>query len=104
MSILFTNQPSIIPLREKTFDGQSTGLFQTEAKTIELEPLMSKNYHPWDTITWPDITWTPSANILYTLIIFDAGAYISHGVYINISEINRSIICCECYRFKSLLK
>ena len=56
----------------------------TEAKTIELEPLMSKNYHPWDTITRPDIAWTPSANILYTLIIFDAGAYISHGVYINI--------------------
>jgi hypothetical protein len=27
----------------------------TEAKTIELEPLMSKNYHPWDTITRPDL-------------------------------------------------
>ncbi|XP_052075630.1 uncharacterized protein LOC127713073 [Mytilus californianus] len=58
----------------------------TESKTFELQPLLSKNTRPWDVQTFPTITWTALPNKLYTLFIFDAGAYINHGVFININQ------------------
>lgn len=58
----------------------------TESKTFKLEPLLSENTRPWDVQNFPTITWTALPNKLYTLFIFDAGAYINHGVFININQ------------------
>ncbi|OWF56796.1 Phosphatidylethanolamine-binding-like protein [Mizuhopecten yessoensis] len=53
-------------------------------KEFTVDPLSDEVYHPWEVRMQPSITWDAEAGKLYTLIVYDVGSHIHHGVFINI--------------------
>lgn len=53
-------------------------------KQFTVDPLLYDVYYPWDVRMQPSITWDAEAGKMYTLIIYDVGSHILHGVFINI--------------------
>ncbi|XP_048770745.2 uncharacterized protein LOC125676917 isoform X1 [Ostrea edulis] len=66
----------------------------TESRKIELDPTQPMIYKPWSVRNRPTMTWLADQNELYTMIVFDAGVLINHGIFLNIpgNDVNRSEI------------
>jgi hypothetical protein len=72
-----------------TFDqGSYTGCGNTwtvsESQKLVLDPTQSTVYRPWSLRNQPSMTWLADQNEMYTLIAYDAGSLINHGIYFNI--------------------
>lgn len=59
--------------------------YQVNAVTNTIDPTRPSNIPLWSADHQPQVTWTPaSANQRYSLIVWDAGALILHGMFFNI--------------------
>lgn len=62
----------------------------TENRRIDLDPAVTDIYRPWSVRNRPTMTWSANQSELYTLIVFDTGYLINHGIFLNIPGNNIS--------------
>lgn len=62
----------------------------TENRRIDLDPAVTDIYRPWSVRNRPTMTWSANQSELYTLIVFDTGYFINHGIFLNIPGNNIS--------------
>lgn len=62
----------------------------TENRRIDLDPTVTNIYRPWSVRNRPTMTWSANHSELYTLIVFDTGYLINHGIFLNIPGNNIS--------------
>lgn len=62
----------------------------TENRRIDLDPAVTDIYRPWSGRNRPTMTWSANQSELYTLIVFDTGYLINHGIFLNIPGSNIS--------------
>ncbi|XP_067655778.1 uncharacterized protein [Haliotis asinina] len=56
----------------------------TTPKSFSINPLSSIVYAPFDLREKPEVTWPGEANAFYTVMLYDAGLYFMHSLYINV--------------------
>lgn len=73
-----------------TYSGCGNTWTVTESRRLELDPTVSTIYKPWSVRKRPMMTWEANQNELYTIIVYDAGSLVNHGLIINIPGNNVS--------------
>ncbi|XP_071099582.1 uncharacterized protein C56G2.4-like [Haliotis cracherodii] len=65
--------------------GRKVTIPMTTQRTFSIDPLDDHVYAPFDLREQPEVTWVADENALYTVVLYDAGIFFTHALYVNVA-------------------
>ncbi|XP_067655191.1 uncharacterized protein [Haliotis asinina] len=65
--------------------GRKVTVPMTTKRTFTIDPLDDNLYNPFDLREQPEVTWEADDGALYTVVLYDAGIFYTHALYVNVA-------------------
>ncbi|XP_046546042.1 uncharacterized protein C56G2.4-like [Haliotis rubra] len=65
--------------------GRKVTVPMTTKRTFTIDPLDDNVYNPFDLREQPEVTWEADDDALYTVVLYDAGIFYTHALYVNVA-------------------